>query len=209
MTGKVFETLARDSSRRASWIDAGPKKRFADIDIAKSGHQALVQKGALDRRTPAFERASKIGRAECVGERLWPQTTEQPVRIELGRWCQVNGPEPARIVEDDSLSRLCQHLDVIMAVMPRGHVIGRLRGQIRDQDAPGHAQMQDQRLVAIKINQHILGPSAHGQGHPAGQPLGEPIRKRPAQIGATHLDRNQPVANQHRLKTATNCLDLW
>ena len=66
-----------------------------------------------------------------------------------------------------------------------------------DPPAPRHAEVEDEAVAAIGIDQPIFGPARKTGHRRPGQPLPQIDRHRPAQVGAVGDDAGQPLAVQH------------
>ena len=138
----------------------------------------LVEQQQLDRR--AVRPASR--RSELAGveiERLGPKRLERRPVVELVCRHQVERAEAARIVE--------RHPPPLVGLDDEMVVLADL-GRI---DAPvaRHAEMEDQRVAAIGIDQPVFGPAPKAGDPRAGQPLAEIRREAPAAGRAAALRR--------------------
>ena len=78
-----------------------------------------------------------------------------------------------------------------------------------DSPAPRHAEMEDERIAAIGIDQPVFGPTAQVRHGRARHALAQVDRDRFAQVGAARLDRGQALALQHGLQPAHGGFDFW
>ena len=77
-----------------------------------------------------------------------------------------------------------------------------------DPPPPGHAEMEDQCVAAIAVDQPIFGPAAKRGDAGPGQPLAKIGRKRAAQIRPPRLDRDDAPALEHLGQAANGGLDF-
>ena len=66
-----------------------------------------------------------------------------------------------------------------------------------------HAEMEDEGVAAVGLDQPIFGAPAEPGDAGAGQPLAQVGRERPAQVRAAQLDRRDPPALQHGARPRT------
>src|SRR5438132_8600885 len=71
-----------------------------------------------------------------------------------------------------------------------------------DNDAPAHAQMDHQRLTAVKVGHDIFRPPPYSLHSAAGQAIFKVIGEGDAQIGAPRLHTDKPSSFDARLEAA-------
>jgi hypothetical protein len=127
-------------------------QRLADIDVAEARDDPLVEQQRLDRRArPASARRS-AGAVEVVAERLRPHARKRLVAPARGRH-QVDRAEAARIVQRQpppssvSISRWSCGADLVRI----------------DPPAAGHAEVEDQRVAAVGVDQAVFGARPSGR----------------------------------------------
>ena len=184
---QMFDALPANLSRFAFRVDFCAKKSLADVDIAQSGDNPLVQKHGFHRGHLAFEGVNQVGLVERVSQRFRSQPSQQFVA--LGGRCrhQVHRAEPAWIVEGDAGAvRHVQH-DMIMLLRCRVVVHELPERVARNQHASRHAQMDQQRLSAVEIGEDVFRPPPKPLHPSTRKPSCHIGGKRPAQIGAVYL----------------------
>ncbi len=188
------------AARRAT----GMKERLADVDVAKTGHDALVQQRGLDRRALALQRGGQVGAVEAVAQGLRAQTLQQLVcRYPVCR-DQVHHAETAGIVEADLVAQVGLEDDVIVLLQRPARVLAGLL----DHHPARHSQMADQDLFVIQVRQNVFRPP-RDRGDPApGQPLGEILRQGKAQRLAALFHAVQAAALQFRPQSAHHGFDF-
>lgn len=83
-----------------------------------------------------------------------------------------------------------------------------LTPSIKDGETPGHAQMDDQHLSIIKMDQEVFRPSAEFCNPLSGQGRGKPVRKREPQLRPSQLHGQYAPPLQDGSKAATHCLNF-
>jgi hypothetical protein len=71
-----------------------------------------------------------------------------------------------------------------------------------------HAEVKDERVAAVGVDETVLRPAAEAGHDRAGQPLTEVDRKRAAQIRTPRFDRVQPPPVQDLRKPADGGFDF-
>ena len=152
-------------------------QRFAHIDIAKSGDDALVEQRGFERCRFAGERRSQEIRVELIAKRLDADILEQLVRWRILFGKQVHHAEAPGIGVNDARAVIELEKDVIMRTASYGiacllvvefaQIVNEALGQNHG-EAPGHAKMNEQAVTAFDIANNILGPppQAHRSGAP-------------------------------------------
>jgi hypothetical protein len=69
---------------------------------------------------------------------------------------------------------------------------------IQNREAPSHAEVDQEAMAVVKVNQNILGPALQAHDMPALQPGGETRRKGKAQAGAAKLHPGNGTAREDR-----------
>src|SRR5262245_24460530 len=78
-----------------------PPQRLADIDIAETGNDRLVEKGALERLALAAQTPCEIVGIQRIARRLGAEFGKGRVEVELAALPQMHEAETARVVVDD------------------------------------------------------------------------------------------------------------
>jgi len=171
-------------------------ERFADIDIAESRNDPLIQKQRLDWGFPAAKLIAQGFGADF--SRLGTQFAYRSPIVELSGRKEIDGAEPTGIVEHDH--ELLVRLEKEMVV----------RAELIRIDAPlaRHAEVEDHRVAAVGVDQPIFAAAAEASDSRAGHPLAEPFRKRPPEIRAARLYAPQFAAEKNLLKPAYGGFDF-
>ncbi len=174
-------------ARKAGRGQAGAVQHFADIDIAKPRHDALIQQRRFDRGFAPSKARRKIRPVKAIAQRLWPKTRQQGMRLGRFGFHQIHRAKTAGVVKGNL--RPARHMQHDMVMLLRGGMGVDIfaKNRPRHQHPPRHAQMDQQRLARIQICQNILRPPPQRQNPRARQPRGHIGRKRPAQIGTIDL----------------------
>jgi len=184
----------------------GMVKSFADIDVAESCNDSLVQQSTLDRRTLALEGRGQDRSAEGVTERFRPEVRQQGMRLQSSRCDEIHDSEAPRIVETNLVALVCLEDDVIVFVE-----ILRRAVQVRalyNRHASRHAEMAEKRFAAVQGDQNVLGPPSHGNDPVAFQSGDKVLRKRKAQVRPPLQDALQNTSLQIGLKAPHDGFDF-
>ena len=179
-------------------------QRLADVDVAKPGHDLLIEKRRLDRAPAPLEALHKVILVKTVAQGLGAEPGKEAVVPERLRRPKIHHSEAAGIVEGDARAALGIDHHVIMP--PR-----RLRGgaiEPRDHHPPRHPQMHDQGFAGIEIGKQVFRAPPEPQHAPAREPRPHLGREGPAQIGAAHIGMPDPRSFQNRQKPAAYGFDF-
>ena len=181
-------------------MDSGPVERLANVNIAEAGDDALIEKEELDRRSTTLKALLQVANVEV--QRFRTERLERGPFRKFRRSFQVERPETPRIVERDPppLVRLDDEMVVLLD-------LGRI-----DAPAPGHSEVEDEGVTAVRVDQPVFGPAPKaGHARPR-KALTEIDRHRSAQIRPTRLDACNPMSLEHAFQAANGGLDfgkLW
>src|SRR3954471_2711102 len=136
-------------------MDRRPVEGFADIDIAKTGDDALIEQQQFDRGAASCEATFQLPWRYV--ERLRTQRLERrPLGEIIGRY-EIDRAEPARIVEGQAISFVGLQQQMVVLLEPG----------VIDPPASRHAEMKDHRVISIGMNEPIFrAPSKPGDGSP-------------------------------------------
>jgi hypothetical protein len=126
-------------------------ERFADIDIAKAGHDGLIEQQQLDRRNAPLQGISQMARRQAGAQRLGAQRGERAPLFQRVGLHQIDRAEPARVVEREGMAMAGFDQQVVVLAQRLGI----------DPPAPRHAQMEDHRAAPFGVDQAIW-PGATG-----------------------------------------------
>ena len=195
--GKACKFAVRDAAARTRRADARFEQRLADVDVAEARNAAAIEKQRLYGRQAALHRIGKRRPREVATERLRSASGNERVRAEAVGGRYVERSEASRIVQGDAaLGGFEQHMVV-------RRVLRRVEAQ-----AAGHAEVEDDAVAAVGVDQPIFGAATDRCDARALQTLAEIGRDRPAQIGAAHLHAGQPFALYERRDAAHRGFDL-
>src|SRR5690625_5101375 len=229
LCGQRLDSLFGDPARLPCRVNARPVQGFADIDIAQPRHDPLIQKGRLDGGFPIRKSGAESIRMEGISQRLRPKPRQ--MRVAGKRICrpEIHRTETARIIVGDRRPKIRRHDEMIMfsghqpALGPPA-IIALCSGcspcpclllprftptWVRDQQAPGHAEMNHPAHAVIKGEQQPFGSSAKRFDPAPRQPLGKALRQLPAEIRAPLFDMDKPPAGKRGLETTTHRFDFW
>ena len=188
--------------------DPGPPQGLADVDVAEARDDALVEEDRLHRREAAGHAGGEGGGGEGVAEGLGAEAGEQRVGVEHGRRHEVDQAEAAGVVEGEAGAVVEVEDDVVVLFGRRVRVVEDADRGAGDEDAAGHAEVDDQRLAAVEVGEEILGAAAQRGDPGAGEAGGEPRRERAAEVGAADVGVDDDAAGQDGLEAAADGLDL-
>ena len=141
-----------DGCGEASRRHTGAEQRLADIDIAESGNDPLIEQRRFDRGYLARELREKVGTIEFSFERLRAEPGQQRVLCRLVALYIVEQTEATCVVEANNGA----------VVEPQHHVVVRGVGQgcaTRGHSA-GHAEVEQQQAIRIELDQDVLPAAA-------------------------------------------------
>jgi len=185
------QPVERDRTARPPRVDAGAIERFAHIYIAKAGDDALVEQEEFDRRSPPLEPAMKL--FCCQVERLRAERGEHWPFVKLIGFDDVERTEPASIIQRHAAALIgLKHKMVVLAELAR-----------IDAPVTRHAEVENQAVSAVGIDDTVFGPAAKADDGRSGQPLTEIDRKRATKVCPPRFHALQPAASQD-LGEATN-----
>jgi hypothetical protein len=79
---------------------------------------------------------------------------------------------------------------------------------IQNGETPGHAEMHQEAMAVVKVNQNILGPALEANDMPALQPGGETRGKGKAKAGPAKLHAGNGTAREDGAKPTHNSFDF-
>ena len=141
--------------------DPGPEQRLAHICCPGPPH-GLVQQGRFDRRDLGFQRAGQRFGVELVAQRLRPQRCQQ-------RWLS-SASAPVIAIRPNRRASLNRISDRRRWSAGHGHALRAAPDPGRWSSAR-HAEMDDQHLIVVQMDQDVLGAPPDGDDPAAGQPL--------------------------------------
>src|ERR1039458_5420246 len=135
---QLSQVLPCDGRRPPARTDACPKQRLVSINIAHAAQQLLIQKRALDRSlTPAKKRDELLF---AHFQRLQSTGIEtSSMNAELAKHPRIDKPQFA------SRRQLRNQVSVL----------GDFRSRFANDDAPGHAKMDDPLRLSIRLTTAI------------------------------------------------------
>ena len=161
-----FESVERNAPSGPLRVDARAIQRLADIDVAEARDDALVEQQQLDRRGPPGEPIASIRRAS-MSSGSGPSALKAATRPSSS--VRTRSSEP-NLRASFSASRRPSSVS-----MMKWSCLAISLGI--DPPVAGHAEVKDERVAAIGIDQAIFRAAAK-PGHPgAGQPLAEVLRE--------------------------------
>ena len=130
-----------------------------------------------------LQRAGQRFGVELVAQRLRPQRRQQRVAVESVGPGHRHQAESAGVVEPDVGPVVGGQQDMVMR-SGRPQVLA-------DGHPARHAEMDDQHLIVVQMDQDVFGAPPDGDDPAAGQPLDHAVGERDAQIGPALLDPGQ------------------
>lgn len=132
------------------------KEGFIDINVAKTGDQALVEKHALELPRPPRQGRAEFLRGEGPAQRLRPKPTVQPPQVIRQ---DMQHPAEFALVGESQIGAVSQ-LDREVLEAQGGSGAG------NDFEPAGHPQVNQQRRPVVEIEHQVLRPSP-GADEPA------------------------------------------
>ncbi len=133
-----------------------PKEGFADVNIAQSRNDSLIQKGGFDRRVATLEGLGEIGFVKGVAQWLWPQLGQKGMRLGAGGVHQVHRAKAAGVVKGNPRAALHMKHDMIV-LFGGGVIVDKATKRVtRNQHPPRHAKMDQKRLTRGQIGKDVL-----------------------------------------------------
>ena len=131
-------------------------------------------------------------------ERLRPERTECWPGVQLLRPHEIERAEPPCVVERKAMPLVGLHQEVIVLLQ-----FGRV-----DPPTARHAEMEDQRVAAIRGDRPVLRAAAEAGDASPRQPLSKIFGKRSAKVRAARLDARQLPPVEHSGKAADRRFDF-
>lgn len=190
-------------------------ERLADVDIAQSRNQPLVQQCRFERGRAAPETQGNRRCGHFVSDWVDSQPRKVPVAPQFIRACQIHEPETARvIVNNREWTVIAEHTENDMIVGPR-----RLTRMV---EAAGlqvpvcpiypertrHAQMHDNRGFVVQFCNQILPPAGNRKQPGALDTVGKSQGKRKTQVRPRKLESHDGSAFNDRGQTPSDCFDF-
>jgi demethylmenaquinone methyltransferase / 2-methoxy-6-polyprenyl-1,4-benzoquinol methylase len=196
----------REVTGKGKGADPGAEQGFANVDIAQTRDDALIQKRGFDRGAAASQTRRKVGFVEIIPKGLRPKSRQQGMRATCGH--EVHRAKTAGVVEGDPGAALHVQNHMVM-LLRRGVVVVELaQHRAGNQHPARHAKVNEQRLTPIQIGEDVFRPPPQRQDPRPGQPVGHSFRQGPAQIGAVHLGPFDDRAFHDRGKATADSLNL-
>ena len=177
-------------------MNPGAVQSLADVDIAETRDDALIEQKQLDRSGSAGQPPFQFAGIEI--ERFGPERIEGRPMGQLVGLDEIERPEPTGVVERKPVPII--GLDDEMVVLER---FGRI-----DPPVAGHPEVEHEAVAAIGIDHTIFGTAMEADDASARQPLTEVVGKRTPQVRPPRLDSRNPPALQHMGKAADGRLDF-
>lgn len=198
---QFFCLAAAQATRLAQWRNPSAEEGFRDINIAKSGNNALVQQRIFYRRVLASQSLGQIFAAEAVAQGLWAKPLQQFVIIQPVGRDQVHHAKAPCVIKND-LDTVIGHENNVIVLAIAGRAIS------ADEEPPGHAQMHHQGKAALTMGQDIFCPPRQFFNPLSGQAFGKILRKREPQIRAPGDHPGEPPSFKGTGKAAADGFDF-
>ena len=198
--------LVVHQTARRGWVNPSEKERLVDVNVAETGDNSLVKQDRFHRRSATHQNPLKVRDAKVVirigflGEGFWPHAAQQ-VRERRGVWRKGQSAELSLVCVRDRAS--------VVHRKPRAMVGRCWRTRLDDHKAPGHPEVDDERPVAVEVQQQILPSPSDADASRPGKRL---VEWMPVDLGVTpgpfeHHVRKRP-ANDERFEGAPDGLDF-
>ena len=171
-------------------------QRFAHVNVAEPCDDSLIQKQRLDWGASSCEAIAKL--PPGYGERLRAERRKLRPVIQFVGGHQIQRPEPPRVVERHPVTVVGLDQDMVMLLD-----LGRI-----DPPSAGHAEVKDQCVAAINVDQPIFGPPAKARDTSADQPLTKTLWHRPPKVRPPKLEPLDAAPVQHSGQATDGCLDF-
>ncbi len=171
-TNRLVQGATFCRAQRSGWrlrMQTREEQRLIGVDVADASDIALVQQRGFDRRAATAQRLPQDLRRKRVGERFWTELRQRVLDL-VG---EIDGAEFAHIDESQLIS-------AIQVEDGSGERLG-CGGVGAKSKRSGHAQMHDQRLVAVELKEQILAPPLDARDHGIAQLRLDLIRRASAQ----------------------------
>lgn len=192
-------------------------KDFTHIDVAEACNDPLIKQGSFQGRGFLPEPAGqKIG-AEFIAEGLDADILEKLVTCHFIFMKQVHDAE-APVIGVDNLHAIIEPENYMVMGTGTGAIGALFKIEfsqvvwpgifIQNGETPGHAEVDQEALAIIKVNQNILGPAPQAHDLPALQPGGETSGKGKAQAGAAEFHAGDGAAHEDRAEPTHNSFNF-
>jgi len=165
-TAQRRDLCAAQGRGRPARMDAGSEERLICVDVPNARDTPLIEKERLDPSRGLADGLEGFER-EVVAERLHAKAEPG---FEIGRWQEKHLPELAHVAirEDTAAGEVEPCMDMAIG-LKRGPIPG-------PQELASHAEMDQQRLVPMQIEQEPLAAPPQRLDLSAGQRFGELLR---------------------------------
>ena len=181
MTHEIIETdimgfLPNQRSSLALGRKTSAMQNFIDVNISKTGNDLLIKQGRLQGCGFFPECASEILAAEFIAKRFHTNIFQKFVGRQFFFVEDIHDTEAA-VIGVNNLHPIIEREDNM--VMGTGTSVCGARFKIelsqilrvgiatQNGKASGHAEMHQEAMAIIKVNQNIFGPAAEPQDLPA------------------------------------------
>ena len=145
-------------------VEASAKERFAHVDIAEAGDDALVHQERLEVGLFPDGAARKISCVEFLAQGLDAQPLEESVMLEVALGDQGHVAEtPHIIVGDHRPAGHGEHqvivlveMAVVMNKLTKERAVTHVARALSHQEASGHAQVHGQNFGAIEVHKNVF-----------------------------------------------------
>jgi hypothetical protein len=160
-------------------------QRFAGVDVAEAGDDALIEQRDFQRHTFAGACRRQCRRIERGGQRFGTERREPARRLPCLGSDDIHHAEPPRIIEDDRRAVGQFEDDVIV---PAGALVrplvARPPRRTHHTEGAGHAEMHQQGLARAQRDEQVLAAAFDSPNPAPFDPLPEILWKRTTQIGS-------------------------
>jgi hypothetical protein len=194
-----LDGLGPERRRGRLRVDARVEERLVGVDVAHTGDAGLVEEQALDPAATGPEDVPELGRSDLEGLGAEAgQLAAGALRLALETEQEA---ELADVAEADLVPPVLEaddQPDVLVARRPLG----------REQELPGHLQMENERPGALALDEEHLAPAPDAEDAAAAQGLERFPAARPEERTVQELDPGDRPAVEARLERPRDGLDL-
>lgn len=192
-------------------------ENFTHIDIAEACNDPLIKQGRFQGGGFLPEPACQKISTECIAEGLDADILEKLVTCHFIFMKQVHDAE-APMIGVNNLHAIIEQENYMVMGTGTGAIGALFKIEfsqvvwpgifIQNGETPGHAEVDQEALAIIKVNQNILGPALQAHDLPALQSGCEAGGKGKAQAGSAKFHTGDGTAHEDRAKPTHNSFDF-
>ena len=191
---------------QASCRPQGRKPRlvqaFTDIDVAKPGEDALIEKRRLQRPATGLQPRAQDVAPKAIAKGLRPQRLQQRMGRKGCRLGKGKKAEAPWIAQPEPRTGFRFEVDMIMGR-------GRRRTALEHGHATRHAEMLKQNGAVLEMPKQVFSAPSKAANALAGQPVCKAGGQWQAKIATPHLDACDRLPLKMRDKPPAGGFDFW